>query len=834
MRKDETTRNMPLTSRRFAGEPAPTSAPPLKAFLSLPRLLQAYIGVITAAAGVILVFQGWAVEASERPERFYPVLVTSVVLAATKIRLPLLPSSATVSLSYCTNFAALALFSPFAATFIIAVSVWAQCALNNAGRMATYRTVFSIANIIVATAITHAAAGFVGGLGVKDDWTLLVVPTLAGATAFFFANTLLLAQAVALESKKSSVVLWREQFLWSAPACFVGAIVGVSAAYLIHTSSSLAAFVAIPIVLFYWGYRTYLGFIEKQESMHLATVEALARAIGARDQTLEASKAVSDTHIRRVQRLAVTLARRAGMAEDEVKGVAVAALLHDIGKLAVPEHILNKPTKLTAEERKLIHQHPTVGAEIIGAVDFGYPVATLIASHHERWNGEGYPKGMRGDAIPLGSRILGIVDYFDALIADRPYHKAKPEAEARMIIKDEGGSALDPKLVEMFLKILDEEMPLAETAVAPGARVSLPATEPSAAPAAIDNVLENIARANTEMGALYGLTEAMGSRLSVTDTMALIALRLSPLVPASAWALFVCDETTGSSRCTFAAGLDSELLQQLEVPDGAGAIGYLARLGKTVRNAHPAADFRAAGLPDAQLNLQSMVACPLRVHDRTIGVLAAYHVTANYFSEAHEGTLEKIAPKASTVVHDAQAFEKVRTESLTDPLTGLHNSRALLDHLEKEMSKADRYRTERAILVIDVDRFKLINDRFGHPAGDRALQFIARAIRGSVRVYDFCARQGGDEFIVVLQECDAAQARDRAVELRDAVSGIPFEPAPGVAVTLSISVGHAMYPSDGGSVESLTRCADERMYQDKSDRKRRGVPGMPVPAGIER
>ena len=212
-------------------------------------------------------------------------------------------------------------------------------------------------------------------------------------------------------------------------------------------------------------------------------------------------------------------------------------------------------------------------------------------------------------------------------------------------------------------------------------------------------------------------------------------------------------------------------------------------------------------------------------------------MTASYFSEAHEGTLEKIAEKTATVVHDAQAFEKVRTESLTDPLTGLQNSRSLLDHLEKEMSKADRYRTERAILVIDVDRFKLINDRFGHPAGDRALQFIARAIKGSVRVYDFCARQGGDEFIVVLQECDAAQAHDRAVELQEAVSGIPFEPAPGVAVTLQISVGHAMYPTDGASVESLTRCADERMYQDKSNRKRRGVPGvpgMPVPAGVER
>src|ERR1044071_5958736 len=227
-------------------------------------------------------------EAIEEPKLLYPVLVTSVVLAATKIRLPLLPSSATVSLSYCTNFAALSLFSPFAATFIIAVSVWAQCALNNAGRMATYRTVFSIANIIVATALTNAAAGLVGGLLVGDDWTTLVVPTLAGATAFFFCNTLLLAQAVALESKKSPAVLWREQFLWSAPACFVGAVVGVSAAYLIVTASKLAAFVAIPVVLFYWGYRTYLGFIERQEKMHLATVEALPRALGARAPTLGA------------------------------------------------------------------------------------------------------------------------------------------------------------------------------------------------------------------------------------------------------------------------------------------------------------------------------------------------------------------------------------------------------------------------------------------------------------------------------------------------------------------------------------------------------------------
>ena len=353
-------------------------------------------------------------------------------------------------------------------------------------------------------------------------------------------------------------------------------------------------------------------------------------------------------------------------------------------------------------------------------------------------------------------------------------------------------------------------------------------------PAPLENVIENIARANTEMGFLYELTEAMGSRLSVSDTMAMLASRLQKLVPASSWALFVCDETDGISRCKFATGLDAEWLLQLEVPAGVGAVGYLARSGKSVRNAHPAADFRASGLSDRETSLQAMLVCPLRVHERIVGALAAYHITPGYFTEGHESTLEKVAPKAAVVVHDAEVFDKVRTESLTDPLTGLHNSRALLDHVEKEMSKSDRYRAERALLVIDVDRFKQINDRFGHQAGDRALQFIARAIRGSVRSYDFCARQGGDEFIVVLQDCDAAQAIERASELQEAVSGIPFEPAPGVAVTLSISVGHSMYPSDGRSFEALLRSADERMYADKSARKRRGVEGVPIPVSVER
>ena len=151
--------------------------------------------------------------------------------------------------------------------------------------------------------------------------------------------------------------------------------------------------------------------------LHLATIEALALAIDAKDQT-------SQTHIRRVQLYATSVARALGMSENEVQGVKTAALLHDIGKLAVPEHILSKPGPLTPEEFQKIRAHPKVGADIVSSVPFPYPVAPLILSHHERWDGKGYPSGLKGDEIPLGARILSVVDYFDALMAERPYHKA--------------------------------------------------------------------------------------------------------------------------------------------------------------------------------------------------------------------------------------------------------------------------------------------------------------------------------------------------------------------------------------------------------------------------
>src|SRR5207253_9803477 len=201
-------------------------------------------------------------------------------------------------------------------------------------------------------------------------------------------------------------------------------------------------------------YKVYMGRIEDEQrhvqqtsDLHLATIEALARAIDAKDQTAQ-------LHIRRVQVYAAGLAKAAGLSEHEIQGVKTAALLHDIGKLAVPEHILSKPGPLTQEEFQKIRIHPQVGAEIIAAVPFPYPVAPLILSHHERWDGKGYPQGLQGEEIPLGARILTIVDYFDAVTTERPYHKALSHEGAIGSMKHESGKALDPALVTTSIRLL--------------------------------------------------------------------------------------------------------------------------------------------------------------------------------------------------------------------------------------------------------------------------------------------------------------------------------------------------------------------------------------------
>jgi len=612
-----------------------------------------------------------------------------------------------------------------------------------------------------------------------------------------------------------------------AARAYAGGALAASCAALIAyvLLASVVWLVLLMAATLYLVYRGYLSRIEDERrnaqrmaELHLATIEALALAIDAKDHA-------TPNHIRRVQAYATGLARAMGMSETEVQGIKTAALLHDIGKLAIPEHILAKPGPLTPEEFQKVRIHPEVGAEILRSVPFPYPVVPTILSHHERWDGRGYPAGLKEDEIPLGARVVCIVDYFDALTSDRPYHKAISSDAAVALLQQEAGKALDPRVVDAFVSALPQltaeiepigALPQLTPQLQTGEGLRTLGARPTEG--SRPSVFDDIALAHREIYALYQIAQAMGTRLALQDTMALISSKLSNLVPFSACALFLYTESTELLHCRFAAGTDSELMQQLVLRSGQGLNGWVARNRRPLVNARPSADLEAMG-SNAPTVLQSAIVCPLIVGERLIGTLAVYHLEPSFYNEDHRRLLDRVCEQAAAVIHNSIVFEQTQEDSLTDPLTGLPNTRSLFQHVTRELARAARLKDEVALVVMDLNDFKDINDTYGHQIGDSALREVANVLRGAIRPYDMCVRYAGDEFIVVLSGCGRGQAESRRVELQEAVSRIALEARPGDPLSLSISAGAAVFPHDGDTYEALLAKADSRMYGDKSARK---------------
>ena len=813
---------------------------------ALPLSARLYVGATIAVGTMLVVWLGPRSDFSNIP-LFAALLLTSAITSAFKVSLPLAKSGSTMSVSYAVDFASLLLLGPNETMLVAVTSAWSQCTFRMKTKNPLYRTLFSMACLAITVQASGFAYEYLGGVPgtLANDVPGLARPLVGAATMYFILNTCLIAVAVSLATRQSFMSVWNQNFLWSGPSYFVGAGAAAIVTWALMTSGVwFALLAAAPLYVTYRSYKVYLGridderrHVEEMADLHLATIEALALAIDAKDQTAQ-------SHIRRVQVYATSIARGLGMSDTEIQGVKTAALLHDIGKLAVPEHILSKPGPLTQEEFQKIRVHPQVGAEIISAVPFPYPVAPLILSHHERWDGKGYPQGLKGEEIPLGARILSVVDYYDALTSDRPYHKAMAPEAAMALLQQEAGRALDPQVVQMFVKMAPEMESAAETLEASTPRrLSLEPQNERGRPAVgfspetnkISTVFEDIALAHREIYALYEIAQTMGTSLGVADTMALISSKLSNLVPFSACALFLYDEEADSLRCRFATGVEADSIGTMTVRAGQGLAGWVARNRRPLVNARPSAEFEAAGLAKSTA-LQSALVAPLVFSDRFIGTLAVYSTQADFYTDDHRRLLDRVSEQASAVIHNSIVFEQTQEDSLTDPLTGLPNTRFMFMHLTRELSRAERLKAEVALLVMDLDNFKAINDNHGHHVGDRALREVATVLRSGIRPYDICVRYAGDEFIVVLSGCGADEAERKRVELQNTVDEVLFEARPGRRLPLAISVGAAIYPQDGDSYESLLATADSRMYRDKTRRKQRaqiqpaatGTDGMPA------
>jgi diguanylate cyclase (GGDEF)-like protein len=323
-----------------------------------------------------------------------------------------------------------------------------------------------------------------------------------------------------------------------------------------------------------------------------------------------------------------------------------------------------------------------------------------------------------------------------------------------------------------------------------------------------DQAFTDIAGAHREEQMLLYISQALSASLRVSDTLALVSSSMVECVPFVSCALFLFDEESQLFLCRHVAGAQHDEIR-----------GMVAAQIESLTEMLPAQPVQGRTPGVYGQRIQSVLVSPLQIDDQTLGALALYHGDRDAFTADHRRLLGLVAAQAATVIANAMVFERTQEQSLTDVLTGLPNRRYLDRQLDQELARARRQQGHLSLLVLDMDRFKHINDGYGHQAGDRALKEVAHVLRSSLRVYDVCARFAGDEFVVVLGDCDPVQAERRRQELQVAIAALPFEPAPGQPVQLGVSIGVASFPEDSQTVDDMVAVADRRMYADKANRK---------------
>lgn len=719
-------------------------------------------------------------------------------------------------------------------TIVIACTTTAiQCLQVMKGPSRNFLTGFNVASISTATWIAHFIYHY-EGLPTAVAGTPIRLILAAGL--FYVFNTFPVAAVVSLTERKSLRWIWRERYIWSLNFYLVGtASAGLFSIVNVYLAWGYSMLVLVFFYLVYKVYSMHLARIDKEmhhsdqmAELHLRTIEALALAIESKDET-------THEHLQRVQVYALEVGRDLGMDDEQLEALRAAAILHDIGKLAVPEHIISKPGKLTPEEFEKMKIHPVVGAEILERVQFPYDVSPLVLAHHEKWDGSGYPYGTKGLDIPLGARILSAVDCLDALASDRQYRRALPLNEAMSVIERESGISFDPRIVQVLKKRYVELEEMAKAAIRsakPAAKLSkLIKVENGLAPAngfeqmkksirAIANgdpgdFIHQIASARQEVQQLFEISQEIGRSLTLDEMLSILSLRVKRMVPYDSMAVYIrrIDNLVPSYVC----GENFRLFSSLEIPMGQGLSGWVAENNKPIVNGNPSVEPGYLNDPAKFSTLRSALAVPLEGKQHVVGVLALYRSDKDAFSRDNLRVMLAIASKVGMTIDHILRLEAAESTATTDFLTELPNARSLFVHLDTELARRGRNGESVTVLVTDLDGFKAVNDRFGHLEGNRLLKAVAQTLKTNCREYDYVARMGGDEFVLVLPGLKREDLMARTSRIGSMITDTAREIIGEDIVGISIGAVHA--PDDGNDAETLLAEADRRMYHMKEERK---------------
>ena len=611
---------------------SPTALTPVAKKMNLSPKGQLYV-VIVAAAGLLVV--GHCITMLlDSPIGWEWVILAGLTLLSGSFTVRVPSFRARISVSETFVFTSVLLFGTCAGTLTVALDVLVVAISSQRRGLQPLRVVFNVASgslsIWTASHVFYLLSG-IEPLSISPTKVPeLLWPLIALVTVHFLLNSGLVAAALGFERNESAFSIWRRIFPWLSINYFGGASVAALLVSYTRTVDFMALSIIVPLlVISYLTYKMALGRVEdavthvdQVNKLYLSTIETLATAIDAKDQ-------VTHGHIRRVQRFALGLARKVGVHDKlQLQALEAAALLHDMGKIAVPEHILNKPSKLTAGEFEKMKLHASVGADILSSINFPYPVVPIVRHHHESWNGTGYPDGLRGTDIPLGARILAVVDCFDALTSDRPYRPKLSDADAIAILMERRGIMYDPLIVDTFVAAKDE---LAESIF-----ISL------AAPSNIEGLLKHpiaaigigsipVASATRGIGQLE-LQQAIRTLLRAVESDLSTLLAVVYLKDSARDELIVAD----------ALGSHGDALIGTVLSLGTRVSGWVGANGRSILNTDARLEF-PTWEPSSNENVCSVL--PIRAANEIVGVLFVMRGVQLPFDSAEVTFLENICDK---------------------------------------------------------------------------------------------------------------------------------------------------------------------------------------------
>ncbi|HEY3743648.1 MAG TPA: HD-GYP domain-containing protein, partial [Bryobacteraceae bacterium] len=571
------------------------------------RYANVYIGLVLAAGATVLLLNGLSHWESHDWISYLAYLAIALLASGLKVSLP--TGKGTMSTGFLFVLIGISQMTLGQTLAIGALGILVQSIFLAKVRPRPIQLAFNVASLACSIQVSYVIyhAQVFGALSLDVPLRLLFA-----ATAYFVVNTLSVSIVIALTENKRPWDVWRNTYFWSYPNYLLGAAVAWGVNVSARLGGPQAPLLLLPVLFFvYRSHTLYVRRLEEEKeraeeqrihaeevaALHRRTIETLAIAIEAKDQT-------TADHLERVEVYAIEVGKELGLGPRELDALRASALLHDIGKLGVPEYIISKPGKLTPEEFEKMKTHTVVGAEIVERIQFPYPVAPIVRSHHERWNGTGYPDGLAGEQIPIGARILSAVDCLDALASDRQYRRALPLDEAIKVVEAESGKSFDPRVVAVLARRYVELEKMARgSGHAAKAKLSTHIKiERGDAPAAgfeatgthlarsqdLVNFHQSIEEADRRARTLAGLTRALDACEDSESVFKVLREQLRNLVPYQAMVVYVRRQDRLIPDAV--DGEDHGLFTSLEIPLGMGLSGWVAENRKSILNGNPSVE----------------------------------------------------------------------------------------------------------------------------------------------------------------------------------------------------------------------------------------------------